>query len=293
MTFRSALLLLALSAIWGSSFIFMRHLSPILGPVMTADMRVLIAGIALAAFFAAIGFKPEWRKNWKHFLVLGMVNSGIPFLLYSFAALYLPGSLEAILNSTAPLFGAVFSAIWLAERLTLRKAAGLVLGIAGVVLVSSMDTFERTPMGFLAVGACLLAPACYALSGIYVKKRASAVKPMAVAGGSQLAAGLVLLPLVFVFPPLRPVTLEIGALTAAFALFCSAVAYLIYYRLISDIGPTRALTVTFLIPVFAMAWGALFLAETITMARIVGAVVILGGTALIALPGARRRPPCL
>jgi drug/metabolite transporter (DMT)-like permease len=285
MTLQSTLLLLALSAIWGSSFIFMRHLAPILGPVLTADMRVLIAGIALAAFFAAIRFKPGWRKNWKHFLVLGMVNSGIPFLLYSFAALYLPGSLEAILNSTAPLFGALFSALWLAERLTLRKLAGLVLGIAGVVLVSSMDTFERTPMGFLAVAACLLAPACYALAGIYVKKRASAVKPMAIAGGSQLAAGLVLLPLVFIFPPTQPVTLQVGALTAAFALFCSALAYLIYYRLIADVGPTRALTVTFLIPIFAMAWGALFLAETITVARVVGAVVILGGTALIALPG--------
>ncbi len=284
----SIVLLLALSAIWGSSFIFMRHLAPILGPVMTADMRVLIAGVALAIFFAAIRFKPEWRKNWKHFLVLGMVNSGIPFLLYSFAALYLPGSLEAILNSTAPLFGAIFSAIWLAERLTLRKAAGLVLGIAGVILVSSMDSFERTPMGFLAVAACLLAPACYALAGIYVKRRASAVKPMAIAGGSQLAAGLVLLPLVFVFPPSQPVTLEVGALTAAFALFCSAVAYLIYYRLISDIGPTRALTVTFLIPVFAMAWGALFLGETITVARIAGAAVILAGTALIAIPGSPR-----
>jgi drug/metabolite transporter (DMT)-like permease len=282
----SILLLLALSAIWGSSFIFMRHLAPILGPVMTADMRVLIAGVALAAFFVAIRFKPGWRKNWKHFLVLGMVNSGIPFLLYSFAALYLPGSLEAILNSTAPLFGAVFSALWLAERLTLRKLAGLVLGTAGVVLVSSMDSFERTLMGFLAVAACLLAPACYALAGIYVKKRASAVKPMAIAGGSQLAAGLVLLPLVFVFPPTQPVTLQVGAIIAAFALLCSAVAYLIYYRLIADIGPTRALTVTFLIPVFAMVWGALFLAETITVARVVGAVVILCGTALIALPGA-------
>jgi drug/metabolite transporter (DMT)-like permease len=134
----------------------------------------------------------------------------------------------------------------------------------------------------------LLAPACYALAGIYMKKRASAVKPMAIAGGSQLAAGLVLQPLVFVFLPTQPLTLKVGALAAAFALFCSAVAYLIYYRLIADVGPTRALTVTFLIPVFAMAWGALFLAETITVARVVGAVVILGGTALIALPGAPR-----
>jgi drug/metabolite transporter (DMT)-like permease len=280
----SILRLLALSAIWGSSFIFMRYLAPILGPVVTADMRVLIAGAALAGFFAVTRFKPEWRENWKHFLVIGMVNSGIPFILYSFAALYLPASLEAILNSTAPLFGAVFSAIWLAERLTLRKIAGLALGIAGVALVSSLGGFERSPMSWLALAACLLAPACYGLAGVYIRKRAASVRPMATAGGSQLAAGLVLLPLVFFFPPAGPVTLSVGALTACFALLCSAVAYILYYRLIADVGPTRALTVTFLIPVFAMVWGALFLGERITPSMIGGAAVILAGTWLIAAP---------
>lgn len=209
---------------------------------------LLLAGAALAGFFALIRFRPGWRRNWKHFLVVGMVNSGIPFLLYSCAAPYLPASLEAILNALAPLFGAVFSAIWLAERLTVRKVAGLVLGIGGVVLVSSLAGFERTTMGWLAFGACILAPACYGLSGVYIRKRAPAVPPMAMAGGSLLSAGLILLPLVSVFPPHQAVTLGVAAITVGFALLCSAVACVIYYRLIAQAGATSALTVTLLVP---------------------------------------------
>ena len=287
MSLANTLLLLALSAIWGSSFIFMRYLAPILGPIVTADMRVLIAGVAMAGFFALIRFKPEWRKNWKHFVVIGMVNSSIPFLLYSFAALYLPAALEAILNATAPLFGAIFSAIWLAERLSLRKIAGLVLGIGGVALVSSLSGLDRSPMGWLALAACILAPACYGLAGVYIRKRAASIKPLAMAGGSLLAGGLILLPLAFVFPPPGPVTLSVGAITVAFALLCSAVAYIIYYRIIAQVGPTRALTVTFLVPVFAMLWGFLFLGERITPSMIGGAAIILAGTFLITGPTIR------
>jgi drug/metabolite transporter (DMT)-like permease len=294
MSIGNILLLLALSGIWGSSFIFMRYLAPLLGPLVTADARVLIAGAALAVFFALIRFKPEWRRNGKHFLVIGLVNSGIPFLLYSFAALYLPASFEAILNSLAPMFGAVFSAIWLSERITLRKGAGLLLGTAGVVLVSSLTGFERSPLGFAAVAACILAPACYGLAGVYIKKRASSVKPLATAGGSQLAAGLVLLPFAFVFPPPAPVTAAVAGLAVGFALLCSALAYIIYYRLIAEVGPTRALTVTFLIPVFAMVWGLAFLGERVTPIMIGGAAVILAGTYLVAAPrrqGARAERP--
>jgi drug/metabolite transporter (DMT)-like permease len=285
------LLLAALAAIWGSSFLFMRYLSPLLGPVVTADMRVLIAGLALAAFFAAIRFKPQWRRNWRHFLVIGMVNSGVPFLLYSFAALHLPASVESILNAFSPVFGALFSAVWLGERITLRKASGMVLGVGGVALVSSFGGFPHGPMTYPAVAACLLAAACYGLAGIYIKKRAFDVKPMAVAGGSQLTAGVILFPLVFLFPPPAAVTVSTSVLVAAFALLCSAVAYLIYYKLMAETGPTRALAVTFLIPVFGMLWGALFLGERITPAIVGGAALILGGTFAIAAPCVLRRKP--
>lgn len=283
------LLLLALSAIWGSSFIFMRHLAPLIGPVATADMRMLLAGIFLALFFLVTRFRPGWRKNWKHFLLIGLLNSAIPFVLYSAAALYLPASMGAIFNSTSPMFGAVFGAIWLGERLTVAKVAGLLLGVGGVIVMSSLGRLPGGLATALAILACLIAPMCYGLAGVYIKRKASDVKPMAIAGGSQLLGGLALMPFVFIAPPAASaVTPRVALIVVVFALLCSAVAYVIYYRLIADVGPTKALTVTFLIPVFAMLWGLLFLGETVTWSMGLGAAVILAGTFLVTAPRVNR-----
>jgi len=283
-------LLLALSAIWGSSFIFIRWLVPLIGPVATADLRMLIAGVALMLFFLAARIRPGWRKNVGHFLVIGLLNSAIPFVLYSAAALVLPAAMEAIFNSMSPMFGAVFSAIWLSERLTPRKAAGLVLGVAGVVTMSSLGGLRFDLGTTLAVIACLLAPLCYGLAGVYIRKRASHVRPLAVAGGSQLLGGLALFPAIAAAPPrMAAVDTHVAIVVVAFALLCSAVAYVIYYKLIADVGATRALTVTFLIPVFAMVWGLLFLREPVTWSMILGAAVILAGTYLVSGKGLARR----
>ncbi|MGO9412667.1 MAG: DMT family transporter [Spirochaetia bacterium] len=283
------LLLLALSAIWGSSFIFMSFLAPIIGPVATADMRMFFAGVVLALFFAITGFSAGWRKYTKHFLVIGLLNSAIPFLLYSVAALVLPPSMEAIFNSMSPMFGAVFAAIWLAERLTFRKIAGLLLGIAGVVAMSSLSNLPHSPTTVFAIIGCLFAPLCYGLAGVYIKRNASGVKPMAIAGGSQLFGGLALMPFLLVSAPqMAVISPRVALVTVAFAVLCSAVAYVIYYRLIADIGPTKALTVTFLIPIFAMLWQALILRETTTWSMLLGAAVILAGTYLVTAPQGRR-----
>jgi drug/metabolite transporter (DMT)-like permease len=285
------ILLLVLSAIWGSSFIFMRYLAPLIGPIATADMRMFIAGVCLVVFLAVTGFSPGWRRNGKHFLVIGLLNSAVPFVLYSVAALYLPASMEAIFNSMSPMFGAIFAALWLGEILTIRKVAGLVLGIAGVVVTSSLGTVRVSTATVLAIAACVLAPACYGLAGAYIKKRASAVPSRAIAGGSQLLGGIALMPFLLVSPPaLSAVNLTVVLLVIAFALLCSAVAYLIYYKLIADVGPTKALTVTFLIPVFAMIWGALFLREAVTVSMAAGAAIILAGTFLVAAPGKKPVP---
>jgi drug/metabolite transporter (DMT)-like permease len=282
--------LAVLSAIWGSSFIFIRYLAPIIGPVATADARMLIAGLALVLFFLVTGFRADWKKNWFHFLAVGILNSALPFVLYSAAALVLPGAVEAIFNSMSPMFGAVFAAIWLGERLTLRRVAGLILGVGGVVIMSSIGGFRHDAAGILALAACVLAPLCYGLAGVYIKRRASSVLPMAFAGGSQLVGGLVLVPFLPIAPPpLAVIDARVALIVVAFALLCSAVAYSLYYRLIADIGPTRALTVTFLIPVFAMLWGFLFLREPVTVSMIVGGLVILGGTFLVVAPS-RLRP---
>lgn len=282
-------LLLALSAIWGSSFMFIRYLAPIIGPLATADARMLFAGAALVLFFAVTGFRPGWKKNAGHFLVIGLLNSAIPFVFYSVAALVLPAAMEAIFNSMSPMFGAVFAVLWMNERLTPRKIAGLVLGVAGVVTMSSLAGLRFDLGTTLAVIACVLAPMCYGLAGVYIRTRASGAKPMAIAGGSQLFGGIALLPFVAVFPPAAAsIDARIALIVVVFALVCSGVAYLIYYRLIADIGPTKALTVTFLIPVFAMLWGFLLLHEAVTWSMIIGAVIILVGTFLVAAGGAAR-----
>lgn len=276
--------LVALAAIWGSSFIFIRVLAPTLGPVLTAASRVLIAGIALVLYFHVTGFDAEVRRFWCQYLVIGVVNSAIPFLLFAFAALHLPASYMVILNSATPLFAALLSTAFLGERLNATKLAGLVVGAAGVALVSKAGPSDPDAMFGWAVTASLGAAFCYAAAGIYMKRSAAAAKPMAIAGWSQLFAGLVLLPFVPFAPPPGAVTNAVVANVLGLALLCSAIAYLLYFRLIADVGPTRAMTVTFLLPLFGMLWGALLLDETITWSMVAGCALVVGGAFAVLRP---------
>ncbi len=281
--------LLALSAIWGGSFIFMRVLAPVLGPVLTADLRVLIAGIALVGYFAIIKFDLQWRAYWKQYLIIGAFNSAIPFLCFSFAALYIPASLSVILNSTSPFFAALFSAFWLGERLSALRVVGILVGAAGVTLVVRMGVMDDGPMVLLSIITCIVATICYGLSATYAKKFNRGAKPKGIAAASQVFAGLILLP----FIPLSPARGEMSAMivvgVVVFAILCSAVAYLLYYRLIEDLGPTRALTVAFLMPVFGMFWGKVILSEIISGSMIAGTAIILLGTGMV-LKSGRRQP---
>jgi drug/metabolite transporter (DMT)-like permease len=274
--------LTALAAIWGASFIFLRVLAPVLGPVITAAMRVLIAGTALVAWARMTGFDAELKRYWRAYVVIGVVNSSLPFVLYAFAALYIPASYSVILNSVAPLFAALFAPFLLADPLTPRKLAGLLSGALGVALVSGAGPIELGPGSVAAVAACLAAALCYAVGGIYIKRRLAGAPPMGIAAWSQIFAGVALLPLVPVAPIRGEIDSVIVANVLALALLCSAIAYLLYFRLIADIGPTRALTVTFLMPLFGMLWGALFLGEAITAPMLAGCALIVGGVALVA-----------
>lgn len=276
--------LVALAAIWGGSFIFIRVLAPVLGPVLTATTRVLIAGVALVLYCRAVGFDTQLHRYWRDFLLIGIVNSAIPFLLFAFAALHIPASYSVILNSATPLFGAVLAAAFLAERLTVDKLAGLVAGALGVALVSRAGPVAPDLWFGAAVAACLSAALCYAAAGVYIRRRVRGAKPLAIAAWSQVFAGLVLLPFVPFAPARGEFTLLILGNVLGLALLCSAVAYLLYYRLIADVGPTRALTVTLLMPVFGMLWGALFLDEVVTPAMIAGCALIVGGTAMVLWP---------
>ncbi len=275
--------LLILAAIWGGSYIFMRVLAPVLGPIITADLRVLIAGFALLIYFRAIKFDIEWRRHWKQYLLIGGINSAIPFSLLSFAALHIPASLSVILNTTAPMFGAVIAAFWLGERLTLTKLLGLFTGAVGVVLVTNIGTVNTGAMFTWAVSACIVAALCYGLSACYIKKHGRDLKPNGIAAGSQLMAGFLLIPIVPLSPLRGEITPEVIIGMIVFALLCSAVAYLLYFKLIADTGPTKALTVTFLMPMFGMLWGKTLLNESITAGMLAGAALIILGTGLVVL----------
>jgi drug/metabolite transporter (DMT)-like permease len=276
--------LVVLAAIWSASFVFIRVLVPSLGPIWVATLRVLIAGVALVGWFALIRLDANVRTHWRAYLFVGLLNSALPFVLFAYAALHLPASYLVILNAATPLFAALASAVWLSERMTAAKLAGLAAGVCGVALVSRAGPIEPDAAFALAVAASLAAAACYAMAGVWLKRRGTVLQPTAVAGWSQLFAGFVLLPVAVATPMPGSFTPLLIANLLALALVCSGVAYLLYYRLIADVGPTRAMMVTFLLPALGMVWGALFLDETVTLPMIAGAALIVAGTAAVLRP---------
>lgn len=240
---------------------------------------MLIAGIALALYFAFIGFDVGWRRWAWQYVIVGTLNSGLPFLLYAYAALHLTAGLMSVLNATSPMWGAVLSAALLGERLSLRRAAGLALGVAGVALVTRPDA--EGGLAAAAIAAALAAAFCYGLAGAYLRRWARDVPARGMAIGTQLAAGVLLLPFIALAPPPAAASALVVASALALGLVCGAVAYLLYFRLIADIGATGALTVTYLIPIFGVFWGALFLGETVSVSMLAGMAVVILGTVLV------------
>jgi drug/metabolite transporter (DMT)-like permease len=277
---RSLALLILLAALWGGSFVFMRVAAPALGPIPLAYTRVTLAAFALLALAFAQRRIPPFRTRWREFAVIGVVNSALPFALFSYAAQHVTASASAILNATAPFFGAIAAAIWLGEALTARKIAGMTLGFAGVTVLVGWHPEAMTREMMLAIAACLAASVCYGLAGVYAKRALADVPSFAIACASQVAAAIALMPLLPFTTVPGPLSGLVIANVAALAFASTALAYLIYFKLIADAGPQRALTVTFLIPLFGVLWGFLFLDEALTASMIGGGVMVVAGTAL-------------
>jgi len=273
--------LVLLAAIWGASFPFMRVAAPALGSIATAELRVLIGGLALLLWLKLRGQDIDATRHWRFYLLIGTVGIALPFALYAFAAQHVPASLLSILNATATLFGLAWSAAFGDERVTLRKAAGLALGMAGVALIAAPGGLQAGPLVFAAVAAALGACCAYGIVGVLMKRFSSGANAPAMASGNQLAAALVLaLLLPFAFPAAPPSMLVAGNVLAL-GLLASGVAFLLYFRLIADVGATRALTVTYLIPLFGVLWGRLFLGESLPASALAGGALILAGTILV------------
>jgi len=280
MTLASLARLLALSAIWGASFLFMRMGAPVLGPVPLIACRVLFAAIFLALVGAALRKPLHLRRNAGHYLVLGLFNSALPFLLFAFAARTLSASLLSILNATAPIWGAVIGAAWTRTALPARSLLGLVLGVAGVALLVGLAPGTLREGAPLAIALALAASFSYGIATNYARS-AKTVEPFANAHGSMWGATLLIAPALPLAPPSATPTLAIALAVLALGVVCSGIAYLLYFRLIADIGAASALTVTFLVPVFGVLWGHLVLAEPLGWNTLAGAAIVIVGTALV------------
>jgi drug/metabolite transporter (DMT)-like permease len=281
---RDSVELVSLAALWGASFLFMRMGAGEFGPVALAAVRVAGAALFLLPLLALRGHLPALRAAWRPIAVVGITNSALPFVLFGYATLSITGGLASIFNAAAPLFGALIAWLWLSERLNLSRSLGLGIGLLGVLGLAWSNV--NVELGFKpggsawAIGACLLATLFYGFSANYTKRRLNGVAPLAVAAGSQSFAALFLaLPALWWWPAQAPSLSAWGAV-AALAIACTGVAYILFFRLIAHLGASRAISVTFLIPAFGVAWGAGFLDEEVTAAMLLGCATIVLGTAL-------------
>ena len=271
--------LLLLGALWGGSFIFIRVAVPALGPFVLMDLRVGLAALALCA--VAAGRLPKVWTRWKEFLIIGTLNSAIPFSLIAAAEINLTASLAAILNSTTVLFTAVVAAVWTGEALTAKKVVGVVLGIIGVAVLVGWDPIALNGAVLLSVGAMLGASLSYALAAVYVKRTFAGIPPLTMAIGQPAAAALLLFPLAAVSLPGEPPSVDVTLSVLGLALLSTAVAYMLYFRLIENVGPTSTVTVTLLVPVFGLLFGVLLLNEPFGLGTIAGMGIILSSVVLV------------
>jgi len=285
--------LVALGILWGASFLFMRVAGPEFGAFALVEVRVAIAALVLLPMILARGQGSELTDNWIALGVLGIHNTALPFLLFTWATLYLTAGTSAILNATAPIFAAIIAWAWLGEKLNVSRAAGLLVGTAGVWLLVRDKVGASMADTTLAVMAALGGALLYGIGGNFTRRYARHIKPLAIATGSQIGAALVLLPIAALTWPATPISLKAWAAAITMGLFSTALAYILYFRLIANTGPTNAITVTYLIPLFAMLLGAVVINEPITGSMLIGCAVILLGTALatglLRLPAASRR----
>lgn len=285
MSTASLIRLLSLAAVWGGSFLFMRVSVPALGPVWLIGIRVFLAAVFLTGLGLATRKAFQINGFYKYFLIIGLFNSAVPFLLFAFAAKTLSASMLSILNAQAPLFGVILSAIVSRQLPSLKVVFGLALGVVGVGVLVGLDAAHLNAESLLAIGAAILAALCYAIASVWARHAPRTPDPLSNAHGSMWASVLLIVPGMPFFMPqpdqLTLLTPWVALSVVALGVVSSGVAYILYFKLIDDIGAAPALTVTFLIPVFGTLWGYLFLHEAVGLSTLIGGVLVLWGTALV------------
>lgn len=272
--------LVGLSALWGASFLFLRIASPLLGPTVLASGRVLLATLTLAFLMGLLREPWPWR-HWRELGRLGLLALAVPFVLYAWAALRLPAGYSALLNTTVVLFGTLASA-WLGQdTLSGRKLAGCAIGFAGVALILQLGPVAPTPANLLAALACIAAAACYGVATPLMKQATERMQPLAIATGISAAGFVMLLPAgLWGLPQARFTPAAMGALLVM-GVLTSGLAYWLHLRIIRHVSPVAATSPAFLIPVFGVTWGHIFLGEALSPGIFVGAALVLLATALV------------
>jgi drug/metabolite transporter (DMT)-like permease len=273
-----------LATLWSLQFLFMRVSVPVFGSPLVAEARALFAVAIVVpwALFAAQRIAP--LAHWRDHLGIALTNNVLPFLLFAWAATALPAGYLAIINGTVPLWTGVFAALLLGERLGARRAAGFALGIVGVALIVNLGPVELGVRTLAGAGAALLGAACWGWAGVLIKQRFGKLPPVGLAAGSIGFAALLMSPAWALAPAPQAWTPEATAALVALGVVCSGIAYLPFFTLLRDIGPSRTLSVTFLVPVLGVFWGWLFLDEAVTLPMLAGAALVLGAMALVLRP---------
>ena len=284
MSSKNILLMIALASLWGASFLFMRISVPEFGAVLLVALRVIIAALVLLPFWFLSDSKQARRvalNHWPALMLVGVLNSSVPFVLFAYSMLYVTGGVASILNGTAPIWGAVVAWAWLGSRLSKNAVIGLTLGFIGVVILVGDELAVPSEGKISAIAAAAFAPFLYGIAANYTSKNLNNVSALSIAMFSQAWAGVSLLPFLYWFLPEQNPSAEAWLSLIALAVACTSVAYLMYFKLLADVGSTKAITVTFLIPAFGTLWGAVFIGEEITSMMIIGMAIILLGTALV------------
>lgn len=280
MKLRDLFALVCLAAIWGASFLFLHLAVPQFGAIPLAFVRMASASLFLLPLLLKHRSLHTARGHWRHLILIGFMNFALPFSLWAFAMQILPAGLASVLNATTPLWGSLIAALWLQDSPSRSQLIGLLLGFVGVAILAAGKDTMGSIGSVLAMLAALLATLAYGLSANYTKHYLGNIPSMTTAGVSQICASLWLLPLACWQWPAQAPHLDAWACVMALGILCTGIANLLYFGLIKQVGPAKAMTTTFMIPAFGILWGSTLLKEPISLTMLAGCMVILAGTLL-------------
>jgi drug/metabolite transporter (DMT)-like permease len=278
---QNILQLLLLAAIWGSSYPIIKTLAPSIGIVSTLGGRVLIAAVFLLALSPFNGSFPDFKRSWKHYLILGALNLVVPGLLVIYSVTHLNASMGAVLNATTPMFTLIIAAVWLKQKITLQQIAGILLGMTGIMVLVGWNPVLTNNGSMMAIMASIAAAISYGIGSNYAKKRASKESPLQSTNGLMAGAALIMLPVLFQnYQPVQPTPALIAKLIF-FGVVCTAFAFIVFLKLIRQLGSVKTSMVSVLVPVFGILWSAIFLKESINSTMVAGLALIISSVYLV------------